>query len=76
MHLISKVDDLVNWTRKGCIWPMTFDLACCAVGMIHIACARYDLECFGIVFRALPQQSDVMIVTGTLTNEMAPAHMQ
>ena len=30
--VISKVDDLVGWARKGSIWPMTFGLACCAVG--------------------------------------------
>jgi len=52
---------------------MTFGLACCAVEMMHVAAARYDLDRFGIVFRASPRQSDVMIVAGTLTNKMAPA---
>jgi NADH dehydrogenase (ubiquinone) Fe-S protein 7 len=52
---------------------MTFGLACCAVEMMHVAAARYDLDKFGIVFRASPRQSDVMIVAGTLTNKMAPA---
>ena len=33
--VISKVDDLVGWARKGSIWPMTFGLACCAVEMMH-----------------------------------------
>ena len=70
---VSKVDDLVNWARRGSLWPMTFGLACCAVEMIHGAAARYDLDRFGIVFRASPRQSDVMIVAGTLTNKMAPA---
>ena len=37
------------------------------------AASRYDLERFGMVFRASPRQSDVMIVAGTLTNKMAPA---
>ncbi len=39
----------------------------------HINFLRYDLDRFGIVFRASPRQSDVMIVAGTLTNKMAPA---
>jgi len=52
---------------------MTFGLACCAVEMMHVAASRYDLDRFGIVFRASPRQSDVMIVAGTLTNKMAPA---
>lgn len=33
--VISKVDQLVNWARKGSIWPVTFGLACCAVEMMH-----------------------------------------
>jgi len=70
---VSKVDDLVNWARKGSLWPMTFGLACCAVEMMHAAASRYDMERMGIVFRASPRQSDVMIVAGTLTNKMAPA---
>jgi len=72
-YVVSKLDDLVNWARRGSMWPMTFGLACCAVEMIHCATARYDMERFGIVFRASPRQSDVMIVAGTLTNKMAPA---
>lgn len=72
-YVVSKVDDLVNWARKGSMWPMTFGLACCAVEMMHAAASRYDMERFGMVFRASPRQSDVMIVAGTLTNKMAPA---
>ena len=71
--VVSKVDDLVNWARKGSLWPMTFGLACCAVEMMHAAAPRYDMERMGFVFRASPRQSDVMIVAGTLTNKMAPA---
>ena len=40
---------------------------------LPLAAARYDMERFGMVFRASPRQSDVMIVAGTLTNKMAPA---
>ncbi|KAJ1462216.1 hypothetical protein M885DRAFT_506362 [Pelagophyceae sp. CCMP2097] len=72
-YLVSKVDELVNWARKGSMWPMTFGLACCAIEMMHAATSRYDIERFGMVFRASPRQSDVMIVAGTLTNKMAPA---
>uniref|UniRef100_A0A7S0SZ09 NADH:ubiquinone oxidoreductase-like 20kDa subunit domain-containing protein n=1 Tax=Mantoniella antarctica TaxID=81844 RepID=A0A7S0SZ09_9CHLO len=72
-YILSKVDSLVNWARKGSMWPMTFGLACCAVEMMHCGAARYDLDRFGMIFRPSPRQSDVMIVAGTLTNKMAPA---
>jgi NADH dehydrogenase (ubiquinone) Fe-S protein 7 len=70
---LTTLDGLANWTRTSSIWPMTFGLACCAVEMMHMAAARYDQDRLGIVFRASPRQSDVMIVAGTLTNKMAPA---
>jgi NADH dehydrogenase (ubiquinone) Fe-S protein 7 len=71
--IVSKMDELVNWARKGSLWPMSFGLACCAVEMMHTATARYDLDRFGIIFRPSSRQSDVMIVAGTLINKMVPA---
>ncbi|KAK9497203.1 hypothetical protein O3M35_004566 [Rhynocoris fuscipes] len=70
---LARLDDLINWGRKGSIWPLTFGLACCAVEMMHIAAPRYDMDRYGVVFRASPRQADVIIVAGTLTNKMAPA---
>ncbi|KAK3810628.1 MAG: NADH-ubiquinone oxidoreductase 20 kDa subunit mitochondrial precursor [Linnemannia gamsii] len=64
---------ITNWGREVSIWPMTFGLACCAVEMMHMAAGRYDQDHLGIMFRASPRQSDVMIVAGTWTNKMAPA---
>jgi len=72
-YALARVDDLVNWARKSSLWPLTFGLACCAVEMMHFAAPRYDMDRFGVVFRASPRQADVIIVAGTLTNKMAPA---
>ncbi|KAG2506632.1 hypothetical protein BBO99_00008469 [Phytophthora kernoviae] len=72
-YVVSRVDDLVNWGRKSSVWPLSFGLACCAVEMMHHAGSRYDVERMGMVYRASPRQTDVMIVAGTLTNKMAPA---
>ncbi len=71
--VIASLDKLVSWAQTGSLWPVTFGLACCAIEMMQSAAARYDFDRFGVVFRASPRQSDVMIVAGTLTNKMAPA---
>ena len=57
----TSLDTVINYTRTGSLWPMTFGLACCAVEMMHAGASRYDLDRFGIVFRPSPRQSDVMI---------------
>ncbi len=72
----TTMDQVANWARQGSLWPMTFGLACCAVEMMHLSTPRYDQDRLGIIFRASPRQSDVMIVAGTLTNKMAPALRQ
>src|SRR4051812_12385173 len=71
--LITTVDYVFNWARKSSLWPMTFGLACCAIEMIASSTARYDIARFGAeVFRPSPRQSDLMIVSGTVTLKMAP----
>ncbi|KAK6218287.1 hypothetical protein LQW54_002814 [Pestalotiopsis sp. IQ-011] len=75
-YALTTLDQVANWARQSSLWPMTFGLACCAVEMMHLSTPRYDQDRFGIIFRASPRQSDVMIVAGTLTNKMAPALRQ
>lgn len=74
--LITKLEDLIGWSRANSLWPMSFGLACCAVEMMQAAASRYDMDRFGMLFRPSPRQSDLMIVAGTLTNKMAPALRQ
>ena len=69
----AAADDLITWARTGSLMWMTFGLACCAVEMMQASMPRYDLERYGFAPRASPRQSDVMIVAGTLTNQLAPA---
>ncbi len=68
---ITSLSKIYNWSRKNSIWPMLFGLACCAIEMIATAAARYDLSRFGMeVMRGSPRQSDLMIVSGTVTKKM------
>jgi NADH-quinone oxidoreductase B subunit len=71
-YVVTPAKSLVSWARQGSFWPLTFGLACCAVEMMHSTVSRYDFDRFGVIFRATPRQSDLIIVAGTLTNKMAP----
>jgi len=69
--LTTTVDQVINWARKSSLWPVTFGLACCAIEMMTTGSSHYDLDRMGVIFRASPRQSDLMIVAGTLTWKMA-----
>ena len=69
--VFTTVDTLLNWGRASSLWPMTFGLACCAIEMMATGASRYDWDRFGMIPRATPRQSDVMIVAGTVTLKMA-----
>jgi NADH-quinone oxidoreductase subunit B len=71
--LTTSVDKFFNWARKSSLWPMQFGLACCAIEMMAVLDPRHDMARFGAeVFRATPRQADLMIVSGTVTEKMAP----
>ncbi|MGB3589696.1 MAG: NADH-quinone oxidoreductase subunit NuoB [Tunicatimonas sp.] len=68
--IITKVDDLINWARLSSLWPMGFGLACCAIEMMSTYASNFDLDRFGVFPRPSPRQSDVLIVSGTVTFKM------
>ena len=71
---ITSLSKIYNWSRRNSMWPLLFGLACCAIEMICTAASRYDLSRFGMeVMRGSPRQSDLMIVSGTVTKKMIPA---
>ncbi|WP_026918866.1 NuoB/complex I 20 kDa subunit family protein [Gordonia shandongensis] len=75
--LLSTVENLAGYMRKGSLWPATFGLACCAIEMMATTASRYDLARFGMeAFRASPRQADLMIVAGRVSQKMAPVLRQ
>ena len=74
---LGVLEDVVNWARKGSLFPLTFGLACCAIEMMATVGAKYDISRFGSeVFRASPRQADLMIVAGRVSQKMAPVLRQ
>jgi NADH-quinone oxidoreductase subunit B len=70
---ITTLDKIYNWGRRYSVWPMMFALACCGIEFICSLVSRFDLARFGMeVTRPSPRQSDLMIVSGTVTKKMMP----
>src|SRR5689334_4307000 len=69
--IVTQVDNLFNWSRLSSLFPMTFGIACCAIEFMSTGTSPYDMDRLGMVPRATPRQSDVMIVAGTVTFKMA-----
>ena len=64
---------LVDWGRENSIWPASFGLACCAIEMMSTGGSKFDISRFGSeLFRASPRQADLMIVSGRVSQKMAP----
>ncbi len=68
----TTLEQLKGWARSNSLWPLTMGLACCGIEMMGVGSSHYDLDRFGSFFRTSPRQSDVMIVSGTVTKKMAP----
>ena len=70
---LTRLEDVVNWGRANSVWPLLFGLACCAIEQISTGMSRFDIARFGAeVFRASPRQADLIIVSGRVSNKMAP----
>jgi NADH-quinone oxidoreductase subunit B len=75
--LLSTVEKVAGYVRKGSLWPATFGLACCAIEMMSTAGPRFDIARFGMErFSATPRQADLMIVAGRVSQKMAPVLRQ
>jgi NADH-quinone oxidoreductase subunit B len=69
--VITSMDNLLNWARLSSLWQMQFGLACCAIEMMAASASHFDMMRFGVIPRATPRQSDVIIISGTVSMKMA-----
>ena len=65
---------VLNWGRRYSLWVFNFGLACCAIEFIATSMSRHDFIRLGVIpFAPGPRQADLMVVSGTVTDKMAPA---
>ena len=65
---------VLNWGRRYSLWVFNFGLACCAIEFIASSMSRHDFMRLGVIpFAHGPRQADLMVVSGTVTDKMAPA---
>jgi NADH-quinone oxidoreductase subunit B len=73
-HAPAPIKVVLNWGRRYSLWVFNFGLACCAIEFIAASMARHDFIRLGVIpFAPGPRQADLMVVSGTVTDKMAPA---
>jgi NADH-quinone oxidoreductase subunit B len=74
-RLPKSLTNLLNLSRKYSLWVYQWGLACCAIEMgAAFGSPRYDVMRLGVIpFPASPRQADLVVVSGTVTDKMAPA---
>lgn len=69
----TRLQKVINWSRRSSVWPMPFATACCGIELMATASSRYDLARFGAeVMRFSPRQADLLLVAGRVSVKMMP----
>ncbi|MCH7476695.1 MAG: NADH-quinone oxidoreductase subunit NuoB [SAR324 cluster bacterium] len=69
----SKVDAVVNWSRKFSLFQYPFVTACCGMEFMAVYGPHYDGARFGSeIPRFSPRQADLLFVVGTVNHKLAP----
>jgi NADH-quinone oxidoreductase subunit B len=64
---------VVNWGRRYTLWVYNVGLACCAVEFVAASTGRHDLVRLAPAVTAGPIEVNLLVISGTLTDRMAPA---
>ena len=70
--LVTKLEQILGYSQACSVWYLLFGTACCAIELMCTGASRYDFDRLGMIFRASPRQSDLIIAAGTITKKMAP----
>ena len=68
----TSVEQVLHFAQAKSLWYLLFGTACCAIELMCTGAARYDFDRLGMIFRASPRQSDLILAAGTITKKMAP----
>ncbi|WP_431773925.1 NuoB/complex I 20 kDa subunit family protein [Streptomyces cucumeris] len=69
---LTTVEAIAGAARKSSMFPAVFGLACCAMEVMATGGARHDLSRWGMEYWRGPRQADLMIVSGRVSQKMAP----
>jgi NADH-quinone oxidoreductase subunit B len=71
--ILTKLQAVVNWSRKYSFFLYPFVTACCGMEFMSVAGPKYDLDRFGAALpRFSPRQADLLMVVGTISHKQAP----
>jgi NADH-quinone oxidoreductase subunit B len=70
--ITTTMDYVFSQSQASSLWYLLFGTACCAIELMAAGASRYDFDRLGMIFRASPRQSDLIIAAGTITKKMAP----
>ena len=72
-YVTTKLDAVINWSRKFSLFQYPFVTACCGMEFMAVYGPHYDGARFGTeIPRFTPRQADLLFVVGTVNHKMAP----
>ena len=67
----------MNLGRSYSLWVYQWGLACCAIEMRRRSRPAFDVMRLGVIpLPASPRQADLVVISGTVTDKMAPANLR